>query len=89
MPRTNYLPAISLSPTLAEVINSKLQGLQSSAHFPESTQELKTELDTYEAKLRAGNLHITDKTLLHHLGQQGTTDIKSSNFSGPLSQGKH
>ena len=89
MRRTNYPPAVSLSPTLAKIIDSKLQGLQSSAHFPESTHELKTELNNYEAKLGAGDLHISDKALMHHLGQQGTTDIKSTIFSGPLSQGKH
>ena len=89
MRRTNYPPAVSLPPTLARTIDSKLQGLQSSAHFPESTHELKTELNNYEAKLGAGDLHISDKALMHHLGQQGTTDIKSTIFSGPLSQGKH
>ena len=95
MRRTNYPPAVSLSPTLARTIDYKLQGLQSSAFFPASTHQLKTELNTYEAKLLAGDLHVTDKVLMHHLGQlgpgnlRGTTNIESIIPSGPLSQGKH
>ena len=52
MRMTNYPPAVILSPTLAEIIDSKLQELQSSAHFPESAQELKTELAAYEKNLQ-------------------------------------
>ena len=90
MRRTNYPPAVSLHhPTLTKIIDSKLHRLKNSAHFPESTQELKTELDTYETKLRAGNLHIADKTLMHYLDQQDATTIKPTTPSGLLSQGKH
>ena len=72
-----------------------LQGLQNSAHFPESTHKLKAKLDTYEAKLRAGDLHVTDTTLMGHLGQLGSAnlcgnpEIDSTISSEPLSQGNH
>ena len=89
MRRTNYPPAVSLPPTLTKVIDSRLQRLKNSAHFPESAQELKAELDTYEKKLQAGNLYITDKTLMHYLDQQDATTIESTATSGHPSQRKH
>ena len=98
--RMSYPPTISMTPTLETntvpgIIDYTLQGLQNSAHFPESPHQLKTKLDTYEAKLEAGDLHVTDTTLTRHLGRLGsanhcgTPNIKCTIFSEPPSQGNH
>ena len=52
MRRKNYPPAVSLTPALTKIINNRIHTLKQTTTFPESTQKLKTKLDTYEKNLQ-------------------------------------